>query len=232
MKLLAKYNRINIIITISVLLISSICFYIMIRHVLINQLDEDLKLEEQEIVDFVKINNKLPDPSNYEDQQIEFRDATDIGAEKKFTSVVLIKKHHKHKEEELARQYQFSLAVNDKMYNVLVRKSQEETEDLIKMIAWITLGIVMFLLLILFFINCFSCTNVLSKGRHKRDKKNRLIKKSINSKNITIPNVIHAIILIRSSVSSCDLRTSTVYILPLTAIENRYCLASSSSLCL
>ena len=155
MKLLAKYNRINIIITISVLLISSICFYIMIRHVLINQLDEDLKLEEQEIVDFVKANNKLPDPSNYEDQQIEFSEAADIGTEKKFTSVLLIKKKHKHKEEELARQYRFSIAVNGKMYTVLVRKSQEETEDLIKMIAWITLGIVMFLLLILFFINRF-----------------------------------------------------------------------------
>ena len=127
----------------------------MIRHVLINQLDEDLKLEEQEIVDFVKANNKLPDPSNYEDQQIEFRDATDIRAEKKFTSVVLIKKNHKHKEEELARQYRFSIAVNSKMYTVLVRKSQEETEDLIKMIAWITLAIVMLLLLILFFINRF-----------------------------------------------------------------------------
>ena len=155
MKLLAKYNRINIIITISVLLISSICFYIMIRHVLINQLDEDLKLEEQEIVDFVKANNKLPDASNYEDQQIEFSEAADIGTEKKFTSVLLIKKKHKHKEEELARQYRFSIAVNGKMYTVLVRKSQEETEDLIKMIAWITLAIVMLLLLILFFINRF-----------------------------------------------------------------------------
>ena len=155
MKLLAKYNRINIIITISVLLISSICFYVMIRHVLINQLDEDLKLEEQEIVDFVKANNKLPDPSNYEDQQIEFTEAGDINSEKRFTSVVLIKKNHKHKEEELARQYRFSIEVNGKMYTVLVRKSQEETEDLIKMIAWITLGIVMFLLLMLFFINRF-----------------------------------------------------------------------------
>ena len=71
------------------------------------------------------------------------------------SSVLLTKKKHKHKEEELARQYRFSIEVNGKMYTVLVRKSQEETEDLIKMIAWITLGIVMFLLLILFFINRF-----------------------------------------------------------------------------
>ncbi|MEP7236431.1 MAG: HAMP domain-containing sensor histidine kinase [Ferruginibacter sp.] len=155
MKLLAKYNRINIIITISVLLISSICFYIMIRHVLINQLDEDLKLEEQEIVDFVKANNKLPDPSNYEDQQIEFRNAAENSTEKKFTSVTLIKNNQNYKEEELARQYRFSIAVNGKMYTVFVRKSQEETEDLIKMIAWITLGIVIFLLLVLFLINRF-----------------------------------------------------------------------------
>ncbi len=155
MKLLAKYNRINILVTISILLISSICFYVMIRYVLINQLDEDLKLEEQEIFDFVKANNKLPDPSNYEDQQIEFSQVADIGSEKKFTSVLLIKKKHKHTEEELARQYRFTIPVSGKEYTVLIRKSQEETEDIIKMIAWITLGIVILLLLILFIINRF-----------------------------------------------------------------------------
>ncbi len=155
MKLLAKYNRINIFVTISILLISSICFYVMIRHVLVSQLDEDLKVEEQEVIDFVNANNKLPDPSNYEDQQIEFIKAGNITAEKKFTSVVLVKEDHKHKEEELYRQYGFSIAVNGERYTVLIRKSQEQTEDLIKIIAWITSGIVVLLLFILFFINRF-----------------------------------------------------------------------------
>lgn len=153
MKLLAKYNRINILVTISVLLISSICFYIMIRHVLLNQLDEDLKVEEQEIVDFVKINNKLPDPSSYEDQQIEFKTANDNSTLKKFSSVKL--NHKTDNEEELYRQYEFNITADGKDYKVDVRKSQEETEDLIKMIALVTLAIVVLLLLILFLINRF-----------------------------------------------------------------------------
>ena len=153
MKLLAKYNRINILVTISVLLISSICYYIMIRHVLINQLDEDLKVEEQEIIDFVNRNNRLPDPSNYEDQQIEFIEVKAIAAEKSFSSVMLYSKVDN--EEELFRQYEFKVAVGEKYYTVHVRKSQEETEGLIKMIALVTLGIVVLLLLILFLINRF-----------------------------------------------------------------------------
>ena len=153
MKLLAKYNRINILVTISVLLISSICFYIMIRHVLLNQLDEDLKVEEQEIIDFVKTNNKLPDPSSYEDQQIEFKTANDNSTLKKFSSVKL--NHKTDNEEELYRQYEFNIAADGKYYKVDVRKSQEETEDLIKMIALVTLGIVVLLLLILFLINIY-----------------------------------------------------------------------------
>ncbi len=153
MKLLAKYNRINVLVTISIILISSVCFYIMIRHVLINQLDEDLKIEEQEIIDFVKTKNKLPDPSNYKDQQIEFIETNGIVSDRGFSSIVLFNKTANEKV--LSRQYQFSMEINGKMVTVLIRKSQEETEDLIKMIAWITLGIVILLLLILFLINRF-----------------------------------------------------------------------------
>ena len=155
MKLLSKYNRINIIVTISVLLLSSICFYVMIRHVLVSQLDEDLKLEQQEIVDFVKTNNKLPEQTNYEDQQIEFIKSADISTEKKFSSVMILTKADEHNEDELYRQYGFSIDVNGEKYKVLIRKSQEQTEDLIKIIVWITLGIVVLLLCILFIINRF-----------------------------------------------------------------------------
>ncbi len=153
MKLLAKYNRINLLGTISVLLISSICFYFMIRHVLINQLDEDLEVEEQEIINFVKINNKLPDPFDYEDQQIEFAALNSITAGKKFSS--LMRYNKADNKDILTRQYQFTIAVAGKNYLVFIRKSQEETEDLVRMIVTITLGAVVFLLLVLFLVNRF-----------------------------------------------------------------------------
>ncbi|MEO6405533.1 MAG: HAMP domain-containing sensor histidine kinase [Ferruginibacter sp.] len=153
MKLLAKYNRINILVTISVVFISSICFYFMIRHVLIQQLDEDLKVEQEEIINFVRINHKLPDPYKLEDKQIEFIEAREKSDMKKFNSILL--KNKAGIEEELFRQFAFTISADRKAFIVYVRKSQEETEDLIKMIALITLGIVALLLFALFLINRF-----------------------------------------------------------------------------
>ena len=74
MKLLARYNRVNVAATIIVLLVSSLCYYFIIRSVLLNQLDNDLKVEEQEIIDYVKMNKSLPDPSDYKDQKVELQD--------------------------------------------------------------------------------------------------------------------------------------------------------------
>ena len=48
MRLLEKYNRINLIATIAIFLSSSIAFYYLIHYVLINQIDEDLKIEQNE----------------------------------------------------------------------------------------------------------------------------------------------------------------------------------------
>ena len=49
MKLITKYNRVNIIATVIALLASGICYYFFIHYELINQLDKDLKIEELEI---------------------------------------------------------------------------------------------------------------------------------------------------------------------------------------
>ena len=53
------------------------------------------------------------------------------------------------------RQLEFPLTVNGKLYRVDVRKSQEETEDLVQLILKITLAIVLVLLAALFIINRF-----------------------------------------------------------------------------
>ena len=60
MKLLSKYYRANIVATIIVVLLSSACYYFMIHYILLEQLDDSLKVEEQEVIEFAKINNKLP----------------------------------------------------------------------------------------------------------------------------------------------------------------------------
>jgi len=158
MKLLAKYNRVNLITTIIILLVSAVCYYFLIRSVLITQLQKDLKVEELEIKDYIKENNSLPDPTNYKDEQEEFIPSDDQKIDRRFNSVDIFNKEHK--EDITYRQLQFPVSVANKQYKILVRKSQEETDDLIKIIVMITLGILLILLITLFLINRLFLNNL------------------------------------------------------------------------
>ena len=153
MKLLAKYNRVNLIATVIVLLASSVCYYFLIRSILISQLDKGLKVEQSEIKDFIKENNSLPEPTNYNDEQEEFIPVADEKVDRKFSSVNIFNKHHK--EDIWYRQLQFPASAGGKQYKILVRKSEEETDDLVELIVKITLGILFIFLATLFFINRF-----------------------------------------------------------------------------
>lgn len=153
MKLISKYNRVNIIATIIVLLLSAACYYFFIRAALIHQLDKDLKVEEQEITDYAKENNALPEAANYKDEQEEFLPAGNIKVIRNFKSVTIYNKEHGENVD--YRELEFPITAGNKEYKILVRKSQEETEDLIQLILCITLGMVLILLAILFLINRF-----------------------------------------------------------------------------
>jgi signal transduction histidine kinase len=156
MKLLSKYNRVNIIATIIVLLLSAVLYYFFIEAVLIHQLDKNLKVEEREITNYIKENNQLPEPSDYKDEQ-EVYTLSNAEVKRTFSSVSFYNEHHK--EYKPYRQLEFPVTVNGKLYKVDVRKSQEETEDIVQLILKITLGMVVILLTTLFVINRF----VLSK---------------------------------------------------------------------
>ena len=152
MKLLSKYYRVNITATIIVVLVSSIFYYFLIHYILLAQLDDALKVEEQELIDHVKQNNSLPQPSFYNDQQVIFFELTGP-VERKFSTVKIFNKEEN--EDITTRQLIFSIKVADKIYKVNILKSQEETEDLVKLILLITLVIVLLLLIILFLVNRF-----------------------------------------------------------------------------
>ena len=153
MKLLSKYNRVNVIATIIVLLLSAIFYYFFIKAALIHQLDKNLKVEEREITDYIRENNRLPEPSNYKDEQEEYSQINDTKIIRTFKSVDLF--NREHHEYISYRQLEFPVTVAGKLYKVDVRKSQEETEDLVQLILKITLAMVLLLLIILFLINRF-----------------------------------------------------------------------------
>src|SRR5580698_3646934 len=75
MKLFTRYSRVNIVASILALLLGSIGYYFTVRYVLVHQLDDTLKIEEAEIMDFAHTRDQLPRPANYRDQQISFQPA-------------------------------------------------------------------------------------------------------------------------------------------------------------
>lgn len=157
MRLLSKYNQANVLATIVVLILSAVIYYFFIDAALIHQLDKSLKVEEKEINDFIKENNQLPEPTvNKDEQELYF--LTEIPVKRSFRSVELPNK--KLGDYKLYRQLEFPVTINGKWYKADVRKSQEETEDLVQLILLITLVVVLILLIVLFIINRYVLNNL------------------------------------------------------------------------
>lgn len=153
MKLIAKYNRVNIPITITVLIISSIGYYFILHYFLLRQVDKDLRIEQQEIIHHISESGTLPEASYYKDQQISF-EPTDIDFFKNKISTLLVY-NTKEKEEEPFRKIEFLVKQNGRNYIATVKKSLQETEDIVRLILIITFLVIAFLLIILFITNRF-----------------------------------------------------------------------------
>jgi signal transduction histidine kinase len=151
-KLFAKYNRVNIVATVVVLVIGGICYYLILHFVLLKQLDNDLNAEEQEIKNYILLNHLLPVPTNTKEQEIIFKESTSA-IKRKIESKKIYKKEDD--EYEICRILFFAVNVSGKNYNVYISQSQEATENLMQLIASITLGLVLLLLFILFIVNRF-----------------------------------------------------------------------------
>lgn len=150
MKLQLRYNRITIISTLVVLALAAIGYYFLIRYVLIDQLDEALRVEEVEIHDYIARHNKLPEATIYKDQRIAF-EKTDHISHRSFSSLTAF--HPGENEMEPSRRLQFTVNVNGQIYMASVTKSEEATENLIWIILFSAVTLMVVLTAILFFTN-------------------------------------------------------------------------------
>ena len=87
------------------------------------------------------------------DEQEEFLPSAGQKTARRFNSVDVFNKEHN--EDVFYRQLEFPVTVAGKDYRIMVRKSQEETDDIIEAILKITFIVVLILLLALFLINRF-----------------------------------------------------------------------------
>ena len=151
MKLFDKYNRLNITATILTFVVGSCAFYFLINYILLRQLDESLRTEQQEIASFVNKHNALPEIIPTKDQFIQFVPAgsADIKTEHEFLT---LKKRYE-KEEENYRELRFTVQVGDKRYTGIVDKPLEETEALLQVIIGVTIAMIAIILMVGYLIN-------------------------------------------------------------------------------
>jgi signal transduction histidine kinase len=161
MKLLAKYNRVNLATTIVVMLITGIIYYQAIELILTNKIDKDLAVEENEVFEYTNHNHQLPEVFESNDQQITFTEVKPGSVTRQFINTVYRNKkeehsgkhRHRHEEFESGRGLISSVTVGNKYYQILIVESKVETEDLIQIIFGITAGVILLLLITLFITN-------------------------------------------------------------------------------
>jgi signal transduction histidine kinase len=151
MKLFDKYNRINIGVTIVIMLVTGIVYYYTISHILTGQIDKDLVLEENEVFSYVSKNHRLPNIYESDHQQIVFTPLGEKKTERRFLDTT----YHDLDEKDLeaGRALISSVKVAGHNYRVLVTQSKVETEDLIQIIFLITIAVIVTLLTILLILN-------------------------------------------------------------------------------
>ena len=153
MKLANRYNRVNILTSIVVLIITGFIYYVVIHFILTEKLDKDLVVEENEIRQYVGTYHKLPLPASYLDQQIAYKNLSGHVPEREFLYTSYY--NPKEQESEPGRSLITVVYLNGKAVEVTITKSRVESEDLVRIILLITVGITLVLLSSLLLINRF-----------------------------------------------------------------------------
>jgi signal transduction histidine kinase len=157
MKLFNHYNRVNFITTVVVLFITGIVYYQAISYILNHQVDTDLKAEEVENLDFIKQHNSLPPPVDLKDQRVTF-EQTETPVKRQFINKDFYNK--KEHELEAGRALILPAKVKNRDYQIIISESKVETEDLIRIVFIITLGVTLLLLFVLFITNRFVLSRI------------------------------------------------------------------------
>lgn len=178
MRLFTKYSRVSIMASVMALLLGSVGYFFAVRFVLVHELDDAIRIEEEEILDNVAHHGRLPKPANYRDQQIAYVPAQQpvqrrfINTNWAFLASQLTyaikvsdtsepeagrrprgRHARKRDPDDPCRALIFPVKVGDQYYTAYVSKSEEETEDLLVVIMYLTGGMILMMLGILFLAN-------------------------------------------------------------------------------
>jgi signal transduction histidine kinase len=153
MRLSANYNRVSIVTSLVVLILTGAIYYLFIHSILTDKLDRDLVVEEDEIRQYIATYKKLPLPSMFLDQQIVYKEIRAGQKRREFAYTHYY--NAKEKEQEPGRSLFSTMDFEGKTYLVTITKSTLESEGLLRIILLITLGVTLVLLAALLLINHF-----------------------------------------------------------------------------
>lgn len=149
MKLFTRYNRINLLATVVIFLLSGIAFYFLLRFILVSQVDDDLVIEQQEINNYIHKYNKLPEVIPVKDQNISY-----VQVDHKSNGQRIETERVQHdSRKDVFRTLRFNVAADGKWYEVTVQKSLEGTDDMMKSIITITLSTIMLIMIVSLLVN-------------------------------------------------------------------------------
>src|ERR1700744_2841778 len=165
MRLFTKYSRVSILASVLALLLGSVGYFFAVRYVLQHQLDDTIRIEEDEIIDNVTRSGQLPKPANYRDQQIafvptrepvrrQFVNTSWEDVQSKIGNVLPMahgeegahahgRRQRRRDPDDPCRLLVFPVKVGDQYYAAFVSKSAEEAEDLLVVIMYITAGMIL-----------------------------------------------------------------------------------------
>jgi len=134
MRLFTKYNRINLLTTIIIFVLSATAFYFVIRYILLNQVDNDLMIEEGEIETYALEHKELPEPIPVKGQKISYTLSDKDFKKRQFAT------DHVAGEKGSYRVLRFKITVKENTYIATVAKSLQSTDDLTMSILLISLA--------------------------------------------------------------------------------------------
>jgi|SRR6218665_133389 len=151
MKLFARYNRLTLSATITIFLTAGILYYLLLKAVLVHELDEALMENKKQVTRFIKNNHQLP-PASEIDETIFHYQISNADLHKPI--IKLSKRFDEEEGHEVSfRELTFTENLGGQRYQITIAKALEGTRSLLKYIIGITLSVILVIIFTTILIN-------------------------------------------------------------------------------
>lgn len=152
MKLFTRYNRINLALTVILLVLSALVYYFVINRVLVHELDEQLDEYRQKIEGYAARTGSFPELGVLEDLQVTYEPGRSLTP----TRYQMIDQYDpEEKRKEPFRQLIYSQQAGGRIYKVTIAKPLEGVHLLSRTMMYITVLILLIIIIVSLLINHF-----------------------------------------------------------------------------